>query len=172
MNGHLKTIFDIEFHWLDELCPGRPQQQPCRVCSPSATTKWSALSRHLQSRTLINETIVVLSFFPVSSTNYHFKTILCVNSTHLKSSVFQNTWIMNIQVSFAVPLMNANFKIIIWIKLSVQLKELCLFRDLNNECAEFSPVSSMNGHFKTSFWVKPYKKYLLTWIILCPRRPE
>ena len=55
---------------------------------------------------------------------------------------------------FPVLVMNTHYKNIFQISLSYQLNELCLHRDLNNECEEASLVSPMNGLFKTTFWIK------------------
>ena len=88
------------------------------------------------------------------------------HSMYSKSSVSEDTWIMNI--SSPVSLMNGNFKSIFKVKL-YQLKELCPLgnalssRDLKNEYVESSPLSTMNKNFSYT---------LMTQRALSPRGPK
>ena len=87
------------------------------------------------------------------------------DSTNLKTSVFWETSIMNIQSFFP----SVHDKWPFQIKGGLyQPKELCPQVDPNNELSESSsPVSSINRHFQTIFWVK-----LSTQRALNPRKPE
>ena len=119
---------------------------------------------HLQSKLLawrlcfqgdlkINEQSTVLSRV---TDEQLFKTIFHVQLTYwLKAhSVSWKTWTINIQslpqchqqMAFSIPCFKQNY--------CIDSTKLCLPGDFNNELAEASPVSPINGLFKTIFKVK------------------
>ena len=118
----------------------RAQHWPCSL-SPSVTSGWPAILRWLLSITLPfwralcsrgpKNDCAVSSQVPLM--DGHFKTIVWVElynhfKTTVKSSMFLETWTMNVQCLLQVSLKIGHFKTTIWV-------EIC-------------------GYFKTIYWVE------------------
>ena len=119
-NSHSKSTSWVELLWLKELCVLGNLNTEHTKPLPSISTKWPTISK--------------------PSSEY--------NSTYSKNFVSQKTWTINLPSVFHSVTNEWPFHNHLASRALPNL-ELCVLGDMNNECAVSSPVSLVNGYFRT-----------------------